>query len=178
MKKIISIALILSIAAPFWITFSIIQLQKYSLKKEVKKQIINGLDKKDLVLLKFSKEETDEKLNWEHSKEFEYSGVMYDIVESKTEADSVYYWCWEDREETELNIKLNTLVEKAGGPDKYNNENLKRLSNFLTTLFYSNKNPFDLDRNKNVSTLLSYYSNNYSSLVSDPLIPPPRVSFS
>ena len=177
MKKLISIALVLSIIAPFWISYSVIQFQKYSVKKEIKKQIINGLDINDLVLLKFSNEETKSKLKWEHGKEFEYNDVMYDIVKTETKNDSVYYWCWEDTEETELNIKLNNLVEKAAGSDKSSKENLKRLSNFFSSLYFSYKNPFDLDRNKNSSEFSSRYLNYYSSQTPAPLTPPPKTSF-
>ena len=175
MKKLISIALILTIVAPFWISYSIIQYQKYSVKKEIKEQIIIGLDKNDLVLLRFSKLEADSKLEWEHSKEFEYLGVMYDVVETLAKNDSVYYWCWKDSKETELNIKLNYLVEKTAGSDRINKDNLKRLSNFLSTLYHSHKNPFDLHKNKNSSAFLFHYLNFYSSLPNDPLIPPPKT---
>lgn len=178
MKKLISIALIISIAAPFWISYSIIQYQKYIVKKEIKKQIINGIDINELTLLEFSKIESQQKLEWEHSREFEYNGKMYDIVESKVKDDSVYYWCWEDNEETELNIKLNTLAEKDVGSNNTNNENLKRLSNFLFSLFYSNEDPFNTENNKKSSSLSAYYINNYLSLPTNPLTPPPKNIFS
>lgn len=176
MKRLLSIALIFSIAAPFWISYSVIQYQKYSVKKEIKKQIINGMDKNDLVQFRFSKKVAETKLEWEHSKEFEYSGVMYDVVESVKKNDSVYYWCWEDDEETKLNQKLNALVEKTAGPDKIKNENLKQLSNFLSTLYNSFNNPFSFDCDNDSSNSLSYYFALYLSLTIEPQTPPPKHS--
>jgi len=177
MKRLISIVLIISITAPFGISYSIFQFQKYTVRKEVKKQLVSKINKDNLVLIKLSKKEADEKLEWEHSREFEYLGTMYDVIDGETRNDSVFYWCWEDNEETKLNIKLNALLEKTAAPDQINNENLKQLSNFLSTLFYSHENPFDISRNKDRATFSSCYLNFYSTLPTDPQTPPPKIVF-
>lgn len=70
------------------------------------KQLTDGL-----VELTFSVEETRTKLRWEHEREFEYKGQMYDIVEIKSAANgTITYTCWPDDEETKLNKKLGLLV--------------------------------------------------------------------
>ena len=58
--------------------------------------MIAGIDKSELVLFKFSKEETTTKLNWKHAKEFEFNQQMYDVVEKQVSKDSIHYWCWWD----------------------------------------------------------------------------------
>lgn len=174
MKKFISIALIFAIAAPFWISYSVIQYQKHTVRKEIKRQIINGLDKNDLVLLKFSSTESNSKLKWEHDKEFEYSGIMYDVIESKTKGDSVYYWCWQDDDETELNGNINTLAAQAMA--KRNHAATKHFVGFLSALFYSRVNTFNFDGNDYTENFPSLNVNFYLSQTADPPIPPPKIN--
>ncbi|MFH1049421.1 MAG: hypothetical protein V1779_00660 [bacterium] len=53
----------------------------------MKWNMIAGLDKDELVLLKFTEEELVLKLRWEHSKEFEYHYQMNDIVDQAIQGD-------------------------------------------------------------------------------------------
>ncbi len=55
-----------------------------------------------MVRLKFSKTEITTKLNWKHSKEFEFNNQMYDVVDKVVTRDSIRYWCWWDFKETEI----------------------------------------------------------------------------
>ncbi|MFW6129265.1 MAG: hypothetical protein ACOC6P_03345 [Candidatus Aminicenantaceae bacterium] len=115
--KNITIFLLLSLLVidPMLVTFTWLQHKKTIVKKEVKRQIKEGIDKDEIVLLTFTKEETQTKLRWEHPREFEYNHRMYDIVKSMTEGDTVYYWCWYDHEETMLNRRLKELKDQASG---------------------------------------------------------------
>lgn len=103
LKKLTGIFLLAIMLVPFTGTYFWLQYQKKIIRKEVKTKIINKIDRKELVMFIFTKEETETKLRWEHSKEFEYLGQMYDIVESNTNGDTITYWCWHDHKETKLN---------------------------------------------------------------------------
>lgn len=96
--------------------------------------MIAGMDRSELVLLKFSFSEINSGLRWEHDKEFEYRSQMYDIVEKIIKVDSVYYWCWWDHEETALNKELDNLVAKTLGTDRENNSRQKRLVEFYKSI--------------------------------------------
>jgi len=77
-------------------TFGWLHYQKYAVRAEVKQMMINkGMAEEHLVVLQFT---TEEKalLNWEHDKEFEYQGQMYDVVDSYQVGDIFYYSCWPD----------------------------------------------------------------------------------
>lgn len=136
--------------------------------------IISKIDLKDLVLLKFTFNETQSLLKWEHSKEFEFNGIMYDIIRSESKNDSIFYWCWEDREETELNktvIRLTNLFLN----DKINGYYVKT-SNLLNTMYLHDilikiKKPFikGLKLTENNSL-------NYHSFTQKPHTPPPKIS--
>lgn len=88
-----------------------LSVEKYRLKKEVKRIMLHNLERDQLDLLTFHKGDLKQKLRWEHSSEFEYLGQMYDVVETVVKRDSVYYLCWPDHRETALNSQLQALVD-------------------------------------------------------------------
>ncbi len=172
MKTISSILLILSLAVPFGGSFIVLQFQKQLIKKEIKNRIISGMDRNDLVVLKFTKSESENKLKWEESKEFEYGGEMYDVVESESNGDTITYWCWLDRAETKLNRQLNDLSARAAEQNPWNKENLRRITTFLQSLYSPSR--FDLDEFAKFRFAPRFTINSfYSSICRPPPIPPP-----
>jgi hypothetical protein len=113
LKQLFSILLICSLIGPYLGISLYLKHEKRMLKREIKHQIIEGIDKSELVELTFTLADAETKLRWEHSQEFEYNGEMYDVVESKTIDGKVTYWCWWDNEETSLNKQLNQLLARA-----------------------------------------------------------------
>lgn len=98
--------------------------------------MIAGIDKKELVLLKFSKTEIDTKLKWEHAKEFEFNHEMYDVVDKQISKDSISYWCWWDFEETQLNKRLNHLLVDVYQHDSKSKEKQASLHNFYKSIYF------------------------------------------
>jgi hypothetical protein len=135
-KQIISIILLFLLIAPAVVTYTWIQQRKRAVKKEVKWKMIAGIDKKELVLLKFSKTETTTELKWKHSKEFEFNNQMYDIVDKITTKDSVKYWCWWDFEETKLNQQLSKLLVNVYQNDIPTKEKQSQIIQFYKSLFF------------------------------------------
>jgi hypothetical protein len=107
------IVLIGCVLLPLLGAYFFLQYQKKQIKREVKWKMIEGLDVSELVIMKFSKEQTVTELNWKHTKEFEYQGEMYDIVEKHDLGDSIEYVLWWDYAETLLNQQLQALVSFA-----------------------------------------------------------------
>ena len=137
--------------------------------------IIAGLEKEGLVFLKFSLEEAKVNLAWKHATEFEYMDNMYDVVDSEVQNDSVSYWCWPDKKESELNSKVEKLVSNALGQNPQTRENHSRYFNFLKSLYPQmvfdwNSGTFNI-----AEEILSPYSINYASLTISPLSPPPKI---
>ena len=97
-----------------------------------------GLKPSELVLMKFTQSESQTKLRWEHAKEFEFDGQMYDIIETEIKGDSIFYRCWWDHAETMLNKQLKNLVADALEKDPKNNESQKRLLHFYKSLYLAN----------------------------------------
>ena len=175
-RKVVSLLLLFCLVAPVVATFTFLQYQKMQVKREVKWKMITGIDKNELVLLKFTNEETQTELRWEHSKEFEYKGQMYDIVETSIQEGTIYYWCWLDDEETKLNKQLEELVYNVLGNKPQRQEKKNQLAEFFKKLFHENQKP------QTATTIIKprikyfFCSEYFTSIYHKPPLPPPRYS--
>jgi hypothetical protein len=158
-------------------TYIFLQYNKNKIKKEIAGMILTGLDKKDLVLLKFTKNEVETRLNWKHAGEFEYNGQMYDIVEKHQEGDTIWYNCYKDNKETRLNSEQDRLVARAMGQDPVQKSQTEKIMNFFKTFYRSdvfNWKPFT-----SLTSIFhfSFFIFNYSSLSLSPPppAPPPKM---
>jgi hypothetical protein len=100
--------------------------QQTEIRKEVKQQLICGMDKSQLVPIVLSDATQADDLHWKRMDEFRYLGQMYDVVETDINADGhIVYWCLHDKKETALHQQLNLLVAKALGqqPDHQQQQN-------------------------------------------------------
>lgn len=136
MRKLPGILLLFCLAAPLIGTYAGLRLEKYRIKKEVKKRLLAGLPDSELVFFKFSKDGSNTLLRWEHAEEFEYRGEMYDVVRQSVGNDTVLFWCWHDRAETRINRDLRQLIAKFQANDPGRHENERRLLCFFLTLFH------------------------------------------
>lgn len=115
MQVAISLCVLASLFTPFGATYLWLHIQKSLLKKELKAQLIAGIDKSELAHFTFSASQIETELRWEHKKEFEYKGEMYDVIETQICYDSIRYVCWHDKAETKLNRQLQTLIAQRTG---------------------------------------------------------------
>ncbi|MDX1652970.1 MAG: hypothetical protein R3277_10790 [Brumimicrobium sp.] len=111
MKRISALLLLLVVSIPFWGSYGWLKYEKYTLKKSLKKELSLISEEEHFVHFTFNLKDTAAHLKWEHSKEFEYRGEMYDIVSRKYSGDSVTYKLWWDQRETTLNRRLAELVD-------------------------------------------------------------------
>ncbi len=126
LRATVSLLVLAALFTPFSATYLWLHIQKRLVKKEVKAKLIAGIDKSELVHFTFSQSQIETDLRWEHSKEFEYKGEMYDIVETEILGDSIRYVCWHDKAETKLNRRLQALIAQAtsGTPEHHAREML------------------------------------------------------
>jgi 4-amino-4-deoxy-L-arabinose transferase-like glycosyltransferase len=134
-NQLISFFLLFSLVTPVAVTYSWLQIQKHVIKKELKSDMIAGIEKKELVFFHFANKEINSKLKWEHASEFEYNNQMYDVIEKKTVNDSTKLWCWWDHKETKLNKKLQDLVLTAFQNDAKSKEKQNDLQKFYQLLY-------------------------------------------
>ena len=165
---------LLLLVVPITACFVVLKNQQRQIRKEVKWKMIAGIDKNELVLLKFSKKEINTTLNWKHNREFQFQNEFYDIVEKRVHKDSVYYWCWWDNEETQLSRKLDELTSmywKKNPDHKQKKEGLQKL---FKNLFYEKQSSainFCILQFKKVAL---DFSESTLLITIAPHVPPPR----
>ncbi|OAD90108.1 hypothetical protein A7A78_07780 [Aequorivita soesokkakensis] len=177
-ERIIAISFLFVLFAPVATIYTFLQFEKSAIRREIKGKMIAYMDPEELVLLKFTKEETETKLRWEHSKEFEYNGQMYDIVSSEIKGDSIFYRCWWDYEETELNKKLKKMVALAFNQDEENRETQEIFYSYLWSFFCTDL--FDWKATPSQNTEIVYqdamHLNIFNAIKLSPPTPPPKAS--
>lgn len=134
-KRLFPIAMTMAFILPVWGSFYYLQFHKIAVQKKVKRHIMHNCSDDELVFMSFTKEEALTKLDWKHSKEFEYMGEMYDIVESEETADSVYYKLWWDKEETAINQRVKRIANSIFSQHEEQHEELATVI-LLKCLFY------------------------------------------
>lgn len=107
--KVIAFSLFVVLLAPVAGTAIWLQLRKAEVRREVKHKLMAALPKEALVRIALPAGDTLQ-VRWEHSREFEQAGEMYDIAQRTVVGDSIVYYCWWDREETQLNQALAQLT--------------------------------------------------------------------
>jgi hypothetical protein len=175
LKNIISGILLMGVLTdPLVGTFTWLYVRKSLVRKEVKKHLVAGFEKDHLVLLKFTKEESRTRLRWEHSREFEYNHQMYDVVKSETRGDTVYYWCWWDREETKLKRRMARLAARTLGNSPKIGEKSPLPTPSFKTLYCATSRSANLSRPEPFHERRDVLSDIYSSIFLQPPKPPPR----
>ena len=176
MKSFICISLLFIIALATLFPFAYLKMECKAIKKSIKHKIIAGIDKEELVLLIFNVDEVNQKVKWKHSKEFQYKGEMYDIVEKEIVGDEIHYWVWWDKEETALNQKLAHLVRQNFAQNPHQNNKNQVINHFFKTLYFTNISDFLLghlnDEPLHFTPYLAYFSFGHSL----PASPPPQYS--
>lgn len=177
MKKLTAIVLFACLLFPFVGSYFLLKHEQKMVKRAVKHKIIEGVDRSELVYMKFSLADSKNKLDWKHSKEFKYKGEMYDIVEKEIQGDSIAYWLWWDHEETALYQKLNLLL---AGINDYDADSQKKntknnIWNFAKKLYSQNSKP---TRVEDTASLLHQtqtpYLKNWTSIYIETPAPPPK----
>ncbi len=175
-RKFAGILLILCFLVPAATTFIYLEYQKEMVKEEVIARMLMGMDKDLLVLLKFTKKEAESKLDWEHSKEFEYRGQMYDVVEFETKGDTTFYWCWEDKKETHLEATLENLIAQTLGNNPQNQENGKKVYSFFKSLYFAGTNEIAVTPFREMKTNNHFAPDAFQAQKQSPPAPPPKMA--
>lgn len=174
MKRLICIGFCFSLMAPIFSAYFAFQYRSSTIRQEVEAQIEEGIEEHDLVLLKFTHEETETLLRWEHSREFEFNQQMYDIVETEVFEDSIFYLVYWDIEETELKNGYKDLITGILGVEKNSSKHRILLKlGFRSIYFLEHKeNLALLERSKRIT----FPKIGYDLLTQcyPPLSPPPR----
>jgi len=161
---------------PFWGSYLFFQFTKNKIKQEVECLLKSKNENILLVELAFSLEQAQSELKWEHSREFEFGGQMYDIVAQRQLGDSVYYTCYPDHKETRLNTEKDKLISRTMHNDPFQKQQNQRIINFIKTVFQKNEFTWSPVIEAPSPIHYSLFTIHYSLYLSSPPSPPPKSS--
>jgi len=168
---LISLSLVLLLLSPAALSWLATAWQKHAVKEAVEAQLRMGMDASELVVLAFAKSEAGQ-LDWEDEREFEYEGQMYDVVKTESRNDSLFYTCYQDRAETELNHKLDRWITGWLQHNPQQQEQSERLNYFFRSL-YCISAPAYISIDELASTPVFTYPNLRGTTGKAPPSPPP-----
>lgn len=131
------------------------------------------MDASELVVLAFAKQDAQRLLEWEHEREFEYRGQMYDLAKTETRGDSIFYTCYWDRAETELNHKLDRCIADWLQQSPQQQERSERLAFFFRSLYHAPTLSY-ITSSIPFHRPVFHYLTSTSRLGNPPLSPPPK----
>ncbi len=138
MKKLNGIILIICLFGPFAGYYLYLQLEKQELRAAVKKQITAGIDDAHLVKFEVFPEELKTRFKWKHADEFEYKGLLYDIVRKKILHGKIILWCWQDDDESRLNDEIEKLIARSLDHHQQDKENQQQLQKLFKLVYLHN----------------------------------------
>lgn len=169
--------LLIAIMFPINMAFISYKIQLKLVKHQVKRELIANLDKEDLVNLQFDLAgESFKQLKWKDGHEFEYQGLMFDIVQADTLGTSVHYLCFPDKQETALNHLFKEHLQ-----DNYaKNKGLKHRASQMLSLLMSLDMPIEEvwafgEASDSAIRFADYTAFFYNSFLDIPS-PPPKFS--
>ena len=170
--------LILTLSFPIILNWAYFKLSLQKVRYDVEERRSSGFEVKEIKQLKFSKKEITTKLRWEHSREFEYLGEMYDIITQDDCNDSITYICYWDIEETKLKKQMNKIYynDDDNQPDQHKKgakllEYFKQLYIYELVTIFENRNYYPIYLRNIINKKKSIFSKFYNVVPS----PPPEL---
>jgi hypothetical protein len=166
---LIAIFLCVSIAGPMSLGMAAFELRFWELKENFSERYVQSQNQERIQTLVFSKSEISQVLKWEHDREFEYQGQMYDVLEIHDKGEQVEYLVWHDEEESELKEKEREYEDF----DPKDQERPQSKSSFHLTFFFQEIPPtsfLKLSAERLESVQIETFWKNLNTL---PITPPP-----
>jgi hypothetical protein len=175
MKRMAAWILMLVLTLPLGITAWYLNWHKHTLKKSIKKELIHQTALNELELLTFKRSEINTRVSWKDAHEFSLNGNMYDIVSSQIVNDSIYYWCWPDRKETQLNAQLYHLLDTALGQNPVRSESTTKLFQYCATWYLDINLVTVLPASVFHSKIIAHYNKYLPTFYLENVTPPPQL---
>ena len=72
---------------------------------------LKSYEEHELVEIIIHKDQIKSKLTWEHEREFELGGEMYDVISTEIKGDSISYRCIHDAKESSINKRMISFIK-------------------------------------------------------------------
>jgi len=173
-KKVCVFILLLIFSYTIIGDFFIFKIAQIHHKRTVKAQIEIGVSQENLVKIIVT-EDNISQLNFKEEHEFEYKGMMYDIVkkDSVSEKMTVYY-CIADVEETNLLADFEKSLKKETKPTGESDNTAQLLVNLLSKVYLLTHHNFSFYHHFPTQQYQLAYTKEYNSPHLHKIFSPPK----
>lgn len=174
-RQYMVVLLLMCFISPLCLNYAFLKFRQYEIKEEVKHKLLQSVEPSQLVTLRFTKAQAEQELDWEHSKEFEYKGQMYDVVSEEVKGDSIVYRVWWDKAETKIKKELKTILAGFLQRDMSNQPYQEQLNFFYKNLQCQSVVSWESNRNGSAQASVFASPNMLHEKVHfSPPVPPPN----
>ncbi|MEY4029319.1 MAG: hypothetical protein RJA90_504 [Bacteroidota bacterium] len=163
--------------APFYGTYLYLSLQQKIIQEAVQRKLEEGIHVNELVKLTFLKKEIPKLLKWEHDKEFEYDGQMYDVVEVTDVGDSLQYLCWWDKAETATKQNMQNLISEEINKSKPSKHKPVNFSDYYKSIYVFLTPCSENEIVVPIGRTSFSFAKHEGILSTEPPFPPPKICF-
>lgn len=163
--------------APFYGTYLYLSLQQKAIQEAVQRKLEEEIPENELVKLIFFKKEIPKLLKWEHDKEFEYDGQMYDVVEVTDVGDSLQYLCWWDKAETATKQNMQNLISEEINKSKPSKHKPVNFSDYYKSIYVFLTPCSENEIVVPIGRTSFSFAKHEGILSTEPPFPPPKICF-
>lgn len=179
--QIIGVVFIALLLLQSVVSLFVYDMQLRQSRRKVKWEILNRLSKAELTLVKIAtvlEEHPNPFFKREHNKEFQFLGEMYDIVQQEKYADTTYYYCFHDSDESAILRNINQWMHDTfGDANRDQKSNSHKVLKDIFKQDYLPGNQSISDLNVTLSRCFFQY-NRLAIYRNTPVFAPPPENFS
>ena len=118
-SRFVSIFILVALILPFWVVYTGLKQERYNMRTELRRAILDTMDKSELEMLVFSKTGIDDGLNWENDFQFEFQNQSYDVAQKKVGNKTIVLWCKKEVNDKTFKKELREVLvlNMAGAND-------------------------------------------------------------
>lgn len=121
--------------------YPLFKIRQRHIRESVKAAIRQGIPGEKLHCIRIDPDNRQE-IRWERKgKEFRYQNRMYDVVRAERFADTVYYYCIADRQESRLLSCFEKLVRPQPDAGSFGKYVLQKMMTLLLSLYFPAQTP-------------------------------------
>lgn len=175
MKKAVSIFLFgifLFNMAGYFIAFKSVQ---YQVKKDIKAEIKKNLNADELTSIVIYRKQLN-KIDWlEKGKEMYHEGKLYDIVRQIENAETITFYCINDKQEEVLFANLEEHINTHIANNPIKNQEQKKITDNVIKLYFSNEQSIKCNTGLFAETEFLAANLIYKSALIETDSPPPEL---
>lgn len=148
---------------------------RFDLQRNVRQQINKGLPSSLVSLIKIpiTEEKGDRLFKWLGDDEFIYRGNLFDLVKKEIRNDTIYYYCFNDKQEEQISSNLDDFMKNILQDSKSTQQKAKKIPDKFTD-DYIIQNKAATNLSSNISGYSDIKLSLYVSIHPEVLSPPPK----